>query len=147
MITDHSGHIKKKSGKVIFIMNKIAVIGIDHNYYKGMNRLIEKLRRSMKEQNLTFFQCGPSGWELYNRLLSLKVDKIIVIDQFESEEGDISEMNYITINEQILIIGINPIFFEKRILPKELKGRLEQIIFQIKRIILNEIALDSVVEV
>lgn len=142
-----SGYIKKKSGKVIFIMKKVAVIGIDHNYYKGMNRLMDKLRRSMKEPNLSFFQCGPSGWELYNRLLSLKVDKIIVIDQFESDEGDLSEMNYITINDQILIIGIHPIYFEKRNLPPELKGKLEQITFQIKRIILEEIALDSAAQV
>ncbi|MCK4260706.1 MAG: hypothetical protein KAX49_17140 [Halanaerobiales bacterium] len=127
-------------------MKKIIVIGINHNEY-GMNRLVDKLHHSIHETNISFYQCGSSGWDLYHKVLKLYSDKIIIIDQFDDcGEEEISKINYITINERILIIGINSIFFGRKDLSCDLKSKLEQIIFQIRRLILKEISLDSCVQ-
>ncbi len=124
-------------------MKKIAVIGINHNK-NSMSRLIDKLRHSMQESNLTFYQCGSSGWDLYHHVLKLNSDKIIIIDQFEDcGEEDLAKINYITINDQIIIVGINAIFFERKDISNNLKHKFEQIIFEIRRLILQEISLDS----
>lgn len=128
-------------------MKRIAVIGINYNVYMGMTRLINKLRISMANSNISFFQCGSSGWELYNRILELNVDKIIVLDQFEGEEGHHDQLNYLRINDKILIVGIDPIYFAQRTLEPELKKQLEQITFQVKRAITQEISLDSIAHV
>lgn len=128
-------------------MKRIAVIGINHNAHMGMSRLISKLRSSLHSPHLTFYQCGPSGWDLYNRVLGLNVDKIIVLDQFEGDADQRNQLSFLTINERILIIGIDPIYFTERALKPELRGELQQILFQIKRMIDQEISLDSVVEV
>ncbi|AZR73585.1 hypothetical protein BBF96_09400 [Anoxybacter fermentans] len=121
---------------------KVAVIGINH---KGINILMNKLRRSMKDPDLIFSNCS-SGWDLYTWILKLKADKIIIIDQFEGDEDEDSKISYITINDRILIIGINPIFFVERTMPRDLKIEWEQIIFQIKRLILKEITLDPIAQ-
>lgn len=123
-------------------MKKVAVVGI--NYASGirMSRLIEKLRNSMKQYDLCFFICSSAGWELYQRILALDVDKIIVIDQLANEDdfsSESSSFNCITINDRIMIIGIDPIFFQKKPLSDEGRLRLQQSIFQIRRMILGEI--------
>lgn len=128
-------------------MKRIAVIGINYNVHMGMTRLVNKLRASMADANISFFQCGSSGWELYSRILELNVDKIIVLDQFEVEEAEADQLNYLRINDRILILGIDPIYFAQRNLPPELKKQMEQIIFQVKRAIVQEISLDSVAQV
>lgn len=99
----------------------------------------------MKDPDLIFSNCS-SGWDLYTWILKLKADKIIIIDQFEGDEDEDSKISYITINDRILIIGINPIFFVERTMPRDLKIEWEQIIFQIKRLILKEITLDPIAQ-
>lgn len=128
-------------------MKRIAIIGINYNVHMGMTRLINKLRSSMTDSDIAFFQCGPSGWELYHQILNLNVEKIIVLDQFENEDTQRDQLNYLRINDKILILGIDPIYFAQRDLPPELKKQLEQIIFQVKRAIVQEISLDSIAHV
>lgn len=126
---------------------KIAVIGINYNSLMGMNRLLSKLRNSLHQPEVFFFQCGSSGSELYHKILQLNVDKIIILDQFAGEEDENVEINYLTINDRILIIGLDPIFFKERYLTGNVQKRFEQTIFQIRRLIINEIFLDSVAQV
>lgn len=126
---------------------KVAVIGINYNYSTSMTRLLNKLRNSMHESNVCFFQCGSSGAELYQKILRLEVDKIIILDQFSGEEEDNLDVNFLSINERILILGIDPRFFIQKSLTGEIQKKYEQIIFQVRRLILNEIFLDSVAQV
>ena len=128
---------------MVVLNRKVAVIGIDYQQKNGIQRLIHKLRSSMRDPNLVFTNCSSSGWDIYHRILQLKVDKIIILDQFEDETE--SNINYLTINDSILIVGINPKFFKDKISP-DLKKDWEQIIFQIKRLILKEISLDSIAQ-
>lgn len=126
---------------------KVAVIGINYNSLMGMSRLLNKLRNSLHYPEVFFFHCGSSGSELYHKILQLNVDKIIILDQFAGEEEGSLEVNYLTINERILIIGIDPIFFKERSLTGDLQKKFEQTIFQIRRMLVNEIFLDSVAQV
>ncbi len=122
----------------------IAVIGVNYIPNMGIKRLIEKLQNTMREPDVRFLHCSSTSWDIYHKIIALNVDKIIIIDQFADEDNDDpTSLNFITINDRILIVGINPVFFKQKSLPSHLGSGLQQIIFRIKRLILEEIALDS----
>lgn len=127
--------------------NRIAVLGVNYPPSMGMMRLLKKLQQTMKEPEVKFFSCSSTGWEIYQQIVRLNVDKIIILDQFSSEEDGHQNLNYLSIDEQILVIGIDPIFFAKKKLSTELTRSWEQIIFQVRKIILREVSLDLVVQV
>lgn len=124
----------------------VVVLGVDYLPSLGMKRLLKKLQQSIKEPNVKFFSCNSTGWDIYQRIAKLAVDKIIILDQFKNEE-DCTSLNYISINQRILIIGIDPIFFTKKKLSADLTRSWEQIIFQVRKIILQEVFLDLIAQV